>query len=201
MAPVSVQDERPNQGIYDEAGNTENLRNSWNSAIAGNAEWVQIPTWNDYSEGAQLAPTEKHGWSYLDISAWFASQWKTGAAPAVVRDTLYVTHRTQPNAALPAFPETKLMHVRSGGTAPRDTVEVLSVLTAPATVTVKVGSATYSYTAPAGMSAKLFPLGLGQISASAARSGAVTTAVTSPFQVTNTPYVQDLQYVAVSSRR
>ena len=29
MQPVSLQDERPNQGVFDEAENTINLRNTW----------------------------------------------------------------------------------------------------------------------------------------------------------------------------
>jgi hypothetical protein len=52
MQPVSVQDARPSQAIYDEANNSENLRVTWNAAIKG-ADWVQIPTWNDYSENAR----------------------------------------------------------------------------------------------------------------------------------------------------
>ena len=34
MQPVSVQDERPNQSLYDEADNSENLRVTWTAAIA-----------------------------------------------------------------------------------------------------------------------------------------------------------------------
>ena len=48
MQPVSVQDERPNQGIFDEAGNTENLRASWKGAIDGKADWVQLTPWNEH---------------------------------------------------------------------------------------------------------------------------------------------------------
>jgi len=29
MQPISLQDERPNQGVFDEAENTINLRNTW----------------------------------------------------------------------------------------------------------------------------------------------------------------------------
>lgn len=56
MQPVSVQDARPNQGIYDEAGNTATLRSTWTHAIEDGADWVQLTTWNDYSEGSQFAP-------------------------------------------------------------------------------------------------------------------------------------------------
>ncbi|MEV8155607.1 hypothetical protein AB0R11_24135 [Streptomyces fradiae] len=41
MQPVAVQDARPNQGVYDEAGNTGTLRATWERAIAGGADWVQ----------------------------------------------------------------------------------------------------------------------------------------------------------------
>lgn len=57
MQPVSVQDARPNQGIYDEAGNTATLRSTWTHAIEDGADWVQLTTWNDYSEGSQFAPS------------------------------------------------------------------------------------------------------------------------------------------------
>ncbi len=201
MAPVSVQDERPNQGIYDEADNTENLRDSWTAAINGNADWVQIPTWNDYSEGAQLAPTVRHGYTYLDLSTYYDVWWKTGAAPTIVRDALYVTHRTQMYQATPSFPETKLMKLRGGSSPARNDVEVLSMLTAPATVTVNIGNTSYSYTAPAGTSTKLFPLGYGTVSAQAARAGTTISSVTTPLPVTATPQVQDLQYIGASSLR
>lgn len=201
MAPVAVQDVRPNQGTYWEAGNTETLRASWASAIAGNAEWVQIPTWNDYSENTSVAPSVNHGWTFLDVSAYSMVQWKNGTAPAVVRDGLYLTSRTQPVAARQSYPQTKLMTLRSGSTPARDTVEALTFLTAPATVTVTVGAATHSWQAPAGVSAKTLPLATGRISGTVVRSGTTTTAVTAPFTVTSTPRVQDLSYHGVSSLR
>ena len=201
MAPVSVQDVRPNQGIYEEAGNTETLRITWNGAIDGKAEWVHIPTWNDYSEGTQLAPSAQHGWTYLDLTSYYVTKWKTGTAPKIVRDTVYVTHRTQPYAAMPTYDQTKLMQLRSGTTPPRDTVEALTFLTAPAKVRLSVGSTVTTYDAPAGVFAKVVPLKAGTVSVEVVRDGSTTTSVTSPYTVTTKPYVQDLQYHGVSSRR
>ncbi len=201
MAPAHVQDARPSGGIYDEAGNTETLRYSWQGVITGDADWVNMPTWNDYSEGTSVAPSRQHGWAYLDISDYYLTWWKTGTAPKIVRDGVYLTHRTQKYATKPSYAETKLMTLRANTTPARDTVEALVFLTAPATVTVKVGSATYTWDAPAGVNAKTFPLGYGTVSASVGRNGSTVAAVTSPFTVTSTPYVQDLQYDAVSSLR
>jgi hypothetical protein len=194
-------DERPNQGIYDEAANTENLRQAWRATIAGGADWVQLPTWNDYSEGTQFQPSAKRGWTALDISSYYLTWWKTGRAPAIVRDALYLTHRTQPAAAKPSFRQSKLMKLRGGSTPARDTVEALTFLPTPATVTLTVGSRVTTCDAPAGVSACLAPLGTGTITARISRSGAATTSLTSPFTMTTAPYVQDLQYVASASRR
>lgn len=201
MAPVAVQDERPNQGIYDEAANTETLRTTWDAAIDGGAEWVQIPTWNDYSEGTSVAPSAQHGWTYLDLTSYYVTEWKTGKAPEIVRDTVYVTHRTQPHSATPSYGQTKLMQLRSGSTPARDTVEALTFLTAPAKVRVSVGGTVTTYDAPAGVFAKVVPLKAGTVSVEVVRDGSTTTSVTSPYTVTTKPYVQDLQYHGVSSRR
>ena len=201
MGPAHAQDVRPIQGLYEEAGNTETLRLSWQGVVNSDTDWVNIPTWNDYSEGTGLAPSAHHGYAFLDISAYYIAQWKTGKAPSIVRDGLYLSHRSQPYAAKPTFKQSKLMKLRAGTTPARDTVEALVFLTSPATVTVKVGGKTYTWQAPAGVNAKTFPLGTGTVSGSVSRGGTTTTKVTSPFTVTSKPLVQDLQYDAVSSLR
>jgi hypothetical protein len=201
MQAVSMQDERPNQGIYDEAANTENLRLTWKATIEGGADWVQMNTWNDYSEGTQFQPSAKRGWSALDISSYYLTWMKTGKAPAITRDAVYLTHRTQLAAAKQSFAQSKIMTLRSGSTAARNTVEALTFLPTAATVTLTVGSKTTTCAAPAGVSACLAPLGTGAITAKVSRSSAATTTLTSPFTMATTPYVQDLQYVASASRR
>ncbi|WP_244312235.1 endo-1,3-alpha-glucanase family glycosylhydrolase [Microbispora hainanensis] len=200
MQPVSVQDERPNQGIYDEAANTENLRATWQGAIDGKADWVQLVTWNDYSENTQFAPSRNAGWTYLDISAYYLTCYKLGC-PAVTKDVAYLTHRVHPVAAIPSYGETKLMKLRSGSTQARDTVEVLTMLTGAAKVTVDVGGTRQTYDAPAGVYAKTVPLKAGTASASVSRASTVVATATSPFTITTTPYVQDLHYRAASSGR
>ena len=193
MQPVSLQDTRPNQAIYDEANNSENLRVTWNAAIRG-ADWVQIPTWNDYSENAQISPSTHIGWGPLNISSYYLTRYKTGAAPTINRDVLYLSHRIQPHAATPTGRQTSLMRLRTGSSPARDTVEVLSFLTAPATITVKVGNTTNTYSAPAGVFAKTYPLRAGKVSAVAVRDSTTVAEVISPFPVVQAPPVQDLNY-------
>ncbi|MEV0410628.1 glycoside hydrolase family 71 protein [Streptomyces sp. NPDC050448] len=201
MQPVSVQDARPNQGIYDEAGNTATLRSTWTHAIDDGADWVQLTTWNDYSEGSQFAPSLHNGYTYLDLTSYYLTKFKTGSWPKIVRDTLYVCARTQFAAADPTGAQSLLMSPRKGSAAPRDTVEVLSFLTAPATVRTVVGAARDTHEAPAGVHSELLPLRPGTSSAVVVRDGEPGTEVKLPYAADRTVQVQDLQYYAVTSGR
>lgn len=195
MQTVSVQDERPYAGEFAEAQNTQNLRNTWQIARSSGAEWVQVATWNDYAEGSAVGPSVHHGDVLLDLVSYYATWFKTGAPPPILRDAVYLTHRTQPWAARPIYPETELMTPRDGS-PPRDTVEALVLLTAPASVRVTVGGATTTCALPAGVNVCVVPLRVGRVSASVVRGTGIVASVTSPFPVTDRPRVQDLQYVA-----
>ena len=201
MQPVSLQDTRPRSLVYDEASNSENFRLTWGSAISGGADWIQIPTWNDYAEGTQLSPSVATGWAPLDINSYYLAWFKSGVQPEIKRDVVYLSHRSQPHAALPTGGQTGLMKLRGGSTPARDTVEVLSFLVAPAVIEVTIGGTSQTYTAPAGISARLFPLGVGQVSAKITKSDARVTTVTSPYLVEPRLAVQDLTYHFVSSAR
>ena len=200
MQPVSVQDERPREGLFDEAENTHVLRNTWRLAIENKAEMVQINTWNDLPEGSGVEPSPMNGSAFLDMNAYWLTKYKTGVAPKIVRDTVYLTHRKQPWAAKPTFPQTLLMKLR-GGTPARDKIEALTFLKAPGTVKITVGTTTVSCSVPAGPGLCTVPLRSGTVSAKVVRNGATTTSVTSPMKVTSSPYVQNLRYGAVSSGR
>lgn len=201
MQPVSVQDERPDQGVYDEADNTENLRDGWDQAIDDGADWVQLTTWNDYSESTQFAPSLHNGYVYLDLSSYYLTRFKTGQWPAIVRDTVYVTNRVQFAAATPSDGQSLLMRPRAGTASPRDDVEVLTFLTAPATVDTVTGDVHGSYRARSGVQARLLPLQYGYNTAAVVRDGRTTAEVGSAYPVQADPQVQDLQYYAVGSGR
>ncbi|MFK0252625.1 glycoside hydrolase family 71 protein [Streptomyces sp. NPDC090445] len=201
MQPVSVQDVRPNQGVFDEAGNTATLRTTWNRAIEDGADWVQLTTWNDYSEGTQFAPSVHNGHAYLDLTSYYLTRFKTGSWPRIVRDTLYVTARTQFAAADPTGDQSLVMSLRRGSAAARDAVEVLSFLKAPATVRTRTGPATGTYEAPAGLHSKLLPLRTGTNAAEVVRGGKTGARAELPRPVQRTVEVQDLQYHAVTSGR
>ena len=200
MAPVSVQDYRPRAGVFAESGNTDNLRASWRRAIESGAQYVQLVTWNDYSESTQFAPSADHGDTFLDISRPYLDWFHSGAQPRVTQDQAFLVHRTQFVGARPALGHL-LASPTLGGTSssPTDEVEAVVYLTAPATLTVSVGGVATRFEAPAGRSVYTVPLREGTVSATIERSGQRVVSLTSPYRVVGTPEVQDLSYYGVSS--
>lgn len=200
MQPVSYQDERPSQHSYAEAQNGDNYRITWASAINTNADWVQIPTWNDYSEEAEIGPSTHHGYSLLDLTSYYLTKFKTGQDPQIVRDVAYVSHRIQ-KASATVTNETSPMTLRVDSSAARDDVEIATFLTAAATVTVHVGSNTYTYSAPAGVSQQVYPIASGTVSVDVVRGGSTVASVSSPYSISTASSVayQDLHYYYVSS--
>ncbi len=200
MTPVSVQDERPRAGTWLEAGNLQNLRNTWDIAIDGRADWAQLLTWNDLPESSGILPSLHHGWALLDLMAYYTTWFKTGRRPVITKDAVYLTHRKHFAGDRPTFPQS-IIGVNIGPTPTRNNAEAQLFLTAPATVTLRSGSSVRKCRAPAGISTCTVPLGTGAVRAKVVRHGTTTVRVTSPWAVTHMPFVQDLQYVGVSSLR
>lgn len=94
-----------------------------------------------------------------------------------------------------------MIKLRSGSSSARNTVEVLSFLKEPASITATLGTKVYTYDAPAGMYSKTFPLEIGTNRATIKRGGAVIDSVTSPWAVKSRQHTQDLQYYGVTSGR
>jgi hypothetical protein len=136
----------------------------------------------------------------IDMDAYPIALFKYGMTPPVLREALYVSHRTQPFASLPTYPETWLMR-NTWATPSRDTVEVESFAKAPAIVVGYIGGNWYFCGAPAGFGVCTFPLTAGQVAVGLYRDNAYQVVVVSPNAVTNTPYVQDLQYVVAGGLR
>jgi YVTN family beta-propeller protein/VCBS repeat-containing protein len=194
MQPVAFQDNRPREGVYEEAQNSVTNSNSWQIALNEHAEWVDLLTWNDYAEMTAMAPSVEHGWRMLDMQAYYIAQYKYGFAPTVVRDAMYVSHRSQFADSQSQYVDTVQMQIRPGTPAPVNNVEVVVFATAPATVYLTVGGVTSSCSVGAGRSVCSAPLREGTVSVTMVRNNTTVTTVQSPYTVTNTPYIQDLEY-------
>lgn len=196
MEPVAVQDERPRDGLYQEAWNTETLRATWNRAISHEADAVLLTTWNDYSECTSFAPSTDHGTAFLDISAYFLAKFKTGAYRTPAKDAVFIVHRIQKHSTLPTTYANVMKPWYSTGSASRDKIEVVTLLRSQSEVSVEISGQTATYTAPAGFNAQLFDLATGEFTATVGSSG---PSVRTKDPVSFTTKQQDLSYHAVSS--
>lgn len=193
-----------NVGVYDEARNTEAVLEYWDKAIRENADYVQMTTYSDFREGGMSIGTVGQGHVIQALSAWKSYRWKTGTDPQILVDCVFISHRNQPFPTpftyrydASGFYTRKMGHWDRGPStsALRNTVESLTFLTAPATVTVRSGTTSLVYTAPAGMFANAaLPLAMGTQSITVVRNGVTVASVTSPVVATSTPFNQNPMY-------
>lgn len=201
LVPVAFQDVRPAAGIYFEARNGATMRASWNFARHVDADLVEIMTWNDYSEATAVAPSARHGYRLLDMMAFEIATLKSGAPPAVERDAVFATYRTQRYDARPTFPQTQVMTLREDSVAAVNEVEVTSFARGPATITVRIGTDTRQCHVPIGAAHCTFPWRAGPISVELSRDGRTVARAGGGPSGTMTPQVQDLEYVAIGGLR
>jgi hypothetical protein len=163
-------------------------------------------TWSDYSEGTSYAPGEARGYGPLIVAAYYIEKFHTGSYPRILRDEVILSHRSNlvGSGHSGARQQREMQHWWRGAprTDPRDTVEALTFLTAPADVTVTIAGRSTTYRAPAGMHARTFPLVVGAPPAvSVERDGAVTAEVRSVIPVVGVPLRDDKQYFWFSAIR
>lgn len=154
MMPVNPQQFRPKDFLYWEAAGSTTFRNGWNSAIQGNADWIQLVTWNDFSESGQISPytdtTLKRtiGTGYYDMNGFFAAWFLTGQQPQITHDVLYYFYRREPTSAS-ALAQRQTDRIATG--TAQNEIELVGFLTAPGVLKVTINGITYSQSAAAGI--------------------------------------------------
>ena len=160
MMPIDPQQYRPKDFAYWEAGNSAAFRNAWMSAINGNADWVQLVTWNDFSETSQISPYTDAtlrgdiGTGYYDMNAFYAAWFLTGQKPTITHDVLYYFYRREPGTA--AAPAQSQLDTNITHTAEND-IELVAFLTAPGTLKITIAGKIYTLSAPAGITSFKVP--------------------------------------------
>jgi Glycosyl hydrolase family 71 len=155
MMPVDPQQFRPKDFIYWEAGNSATFRAAWTSSIQGDADWVQLVTWNDLSESGEVSPytdatlRRTIGTGYYNLNGYYATWFLTGKQPPIAHDVLYYFYRREPSRAK-ASAQSQSDQTR-GGVAAEDDIELLAFLTAPGELKITIGGNTYTKSAAAGV--------------------------------------------------
>lgn len=187
MMPVDPQQYRPKDSLFWEAGNSASYQNAWMSAINGNADWVQLVTWSDFSESSEVEPYTDAtlrtdiGTGFYDLTGYYATWFLLGTQPPITHDVLYYFYRREPtNAASPAQSTPNKL---TGGAPAENDIELVSFLTAPATVTITIGGHSVTQDAAAGISSFKVPSAPGYPQFTLSRRGAELFSFTGPVQI------------------
>ena len=203
MMPVAPQDVRAKALIAWEPENTKCFRHLWEAAREGGSQYVHLVTWNDYSEASEISPSSSTRYVFYDLSAFFASWFRTGRMPEIQRDAVYYTHRSQ----IFPFPEGVVAgkqrepFKQAGKTAFCNDVEMVALLTAPAVLEIEQGGETVQKEVPAGLATFSAPLREGRPIMRVRRGGSVVLEVVSDWEVKTGGEVEDPVYHGGSSTR
>jgi hypothetical protein len=182
MLPIGSQQYRPKNPNYWEASCSLSFRNSWQAAIDTYADYVQIVTWSDFSESAQIQPfTDKGlagniGTGFYDLNAFYAAWFATGRQPRVLRDALYWFHRKM---FLSSPHPNQVDDTPCNGGTPEDSIELVALLTSDADVCINDSCVT----ACAPFAAVKAPLAKGTPHFALKRNGSNVFAFDSPIAV------------------
>jgi formylglycine-generating enzyme required for sulfatase activity len=147
----------------------------WRGAIDDGADWISIVTWNDYNEDSALMPmrwpagSERYQYdrdeSFLDVTAYASAWFKSGRQPPVTQDTLFVTYRDRSKWLRKGWDGKKWVDISLGGGRfdqihddVQDRVYIDTLLTAPASLTVRLGLRTQRFDLQAGIGHAEIPL-------------------------------------------
>lgn len=200
LAPICPQEFRPKDKYYLDAENTRLFRERWAQAM--DADWAQVVTWNDYTEGTEIAPSTGIQWVFYDLCAYHLAWFKAGTPPPVTRDALFYTHRIQPVGAAPqeALPAASRFRF-VGERPPGNQVELLAFLERPGRLEVELAGATAGTDAPAGLTAFTVPAVEGRPRFRLRRGERTVIELESAFAIRPQGRFVDLLYRAGSSTR
>jgi glucan endo-1,3-alpha-glucosidase len=145
----------------------ENLAENWRAAIEEGADWVEIVTWNDLNESSYVSPFVPENLpshvGFLDFCSYYAAWFKNGRPPEITKDQIFYAYRLHPKSQQglsdPADPNSSAFPRRHDTL--EDHVHVCTLLTAPATLEVRVGDAISRFDLPAGPASVKAPFGPG----------------------------------------
>ncbi|MCC7494788.1 MAG: hypothetical protein IT204_20705 [Fimbriimonadaceae bacterium] len=145
----------------------QGLAQQWETAIAVDATWVELVTWNDWGEASYVAPfggpADTALWNghwgellshvgYLDGMRYWIDWFKSGQPPAITADRLFYCYRPHLRSAAGRRTPADPTPARPGGADQlADSVFLTAFLTAPAQLRVQLGEQATTFDLPAGV--------------------------------------------------
>jgi len=199
MLPVTGQDSRPKSAFFWEPQNTLLFRTAWRKAIEENAQYVQVITWNDYSESTEVSPSSGIQFLFFDLSTYYISWLKMGRQPDVIRDALYYCHRRQMIDQRSHNGDRPMRDM--GPTAIKNDIELIALLRQPGVLEIEIGSNKYNKPAESGLTAFQVPAQPGIPVFRVFRGGQIILERQSDWAIEGQPSRSDLLYVGGSTTR
>lgn len=199
MLPVASQDYRPKNSMTWEARNTENFRVQWEAVMNSGADYAHLLTWNDYSESTEISPSSGTQFLFYDLSRYYIQRFKTGKAPTIQKDALYFSFRRQIFDPQDTSLGGEMKH--AGTTPLANDVEVVAMLTTPATLEIKLQERNHYFQLEAGFQVVRVPAVPGKVKLILLRNGKRLLVKESDWQIDAYPQKHDALYVGGSTSR
>lgn len=148
------------------------MAEEWESAIHGDASWVEIVTWNDWGESTYVSPIPTTGLlsqiltphtAYLEASRYYIDWFKSGKQPSITHDHIFYFYRLHPStlavSTSPSGPQK--MGKPAGGQLLVDHVFVTAYLKSAGRVTIVSGGRPTSFDLSAGVHQIEAPFNIG----------------------------------------
>jgi glycosyl hydrolase family 71 len=169
----------------------------WASIVTNQPDWVEICTWNDFTESTYVSPATDPGQysselaaptrfchaGYLELSRRYIQWYKTGQPPAIDSDAMYYFYRSHPKSAVAA--NTNDVPVTWWFGNCQDTLYATLFLVNPAQLEIDSGSNFTTNSLAAGMSQVRVPFAPGPQKLTLWRGGNQVLSVQGPDIQTN----------------
>jgi glucan endo-1,3-alpha-glucosidase len=161
MAPVSPYylGHGVNNRVFESKG-LQGMAEQWLAAIESDSDWIEITTWNDFSESSYVAPfghphkgnVWKGHWGeildhsgFLGASRYYIDWFKTGQKPEILSDQVFYFYRLHPKTIAG-----KRGRPRNADQL-QDQIYVTAFLKSPATLLIEVGDKKSTFDLSAGV--------------------------------------------------
>lgn len=198
VATAATQDMRPKNLFAHEAAGSASFTGALRAGIEGDAAALHLVTWNDYSEGSELAPSSATRFAYYDLAAYYIAWFKSGSPPTITRDGFIGFQRRQ---LFRPSDTSRGVAWKVRGNAAVDIVEMSAFLTAPAELVITSGGLTERKRVGAGLQRVTAPAATGAVTMAIERSGRTVATCRSPWLIETTPDRHDPLYAGFSSLR
>jgi len=193
------------------------MAQQWETAIQQSVNWIEIVSWNDWSEAhyvAPFGPPEKTNFfwtkrwgpmlshvAYLDASRYYIDWFKTGNRPSITEEKIFYFYRLFPkNLESKPDPTKERLERPKGADKLKDKVFVTTFLSAPATLTIYSGNTHQDFSMDAGVAHAEMTFALGKQRFVLKRSGKILVDKTGEQEISADDTSTNFNYFAGGSR-